>query len=193
MHTQQNRFERLTGITLAALLVSAGLLTIEDVNDKDKIDAATVKFKEQAAIETDTELAVKVSAIAALQNGVMLIAGNYSHENFGPKDIEYYARSVAGTKFDFDKLESNGYDKFNPDLIAALKNGQTEGAKGEISDLDVHDIANVVACLDSAFTTMQIMGVPTDVLQRGFAAIGLNTTLDVISEIALNSNEVVEA
>ena len=196
MHTQSIRFQRLTGITMAALLVTAGFLSIEDTNDQTKVEAAVEQLKVDANTsgDTATDMAVKTAAINALHNGIAVVAGMNMGENFGFKDIERYARSIAGTKFDFDALNKYGY-KFNEDLVQALQDGQTDGnIKGEISALDVQEIGTVVANLDSAFNALQIAGVPTELLKRNFAAVGLNATLDVIGQIALNwPGEVVEA
>lgn len=183
MQIQTTRFANLNRATLLAAMVSLNLLDQSDTTDADKVKAATDKLNDK---DMEVDPGIQVAAVNALQNGVKSIASTYGGSD--PDSYKKYAEAVAKHKFDFEALEKAGY-KFSDDLIEALKDGQADGILDEETNgIDNEDIANVVGHLDSAFIALQCAGIKTDTLKRGFAAAWLNSTLDVMAQVALTEN-----
>lgn len=188
MRTQETRFKNLNTTALAAVLVSAGLINIDDINDKVKVDQA---YDELLTKDTsDPIFAVETGVTNALMRGVQTIRTAYGDN----ASYDQIARAIAEMKA-VDVIDFSTID-LNQDLIKLLGKDETvvetKDNDQETIALDADDMRTVLNFLDAAYTAFQLAGIPQEFIDKGFEKAMLNQRLGVIGQI-YTKGEVIEA
>ena len=199
MQLQSTRFQNIFGKAGIVALVAIGLLAASDISDISKVDAAYDAYQQTTTATNDDkqnmQTKAEFTATVSLIRGIKNLA-----DNVYQVDVEKVANAIAAAKanelIDFVATDTG----FNPAFIELLKRDgvqveEVTGGKPSEIKVDAEDMLQALAHVDTAYTTLQIAGIPQDILDGAFQKVMLNqrlqTTMDVYGAWA--SKDSVEA